>query len=626
MNKKGQSNINTKWKTDYKDNCMTSDAAIMNIKAGQRVFIGTGCAQPEELVHSLVRKKKEFVDIEIVHLLTSGEAPYARKELTSHFQINSFFISKNVRQIINEGLGDYTPIFLSDIPNLFSSGQLPIDTALIQVSPPDKNGNCSLGISVDIVKSAAENASLVIAQVNPQMTYTLGDSFINIHDIDILVPCDTPLIEIKQKNPSKEIMQIGEYIAALIEDGSTIEFGIGDIPQSVLLFLKNKKDLGIHTEMFTDSIIDLMESGVINGKMKSTNRCKVVASFCMGTKKLYKYIDNNPDFMFSPTEYVNAAHVISKQYKQVSINVALEVDLTGQVCADSIGSEFYSGIGGQVDFNRGASGSYGGKPIIALQSTAKKGTVSRIKPFLTPGAGVVTTRGDVHYLVTEFGVAYLHGKNIHERALSLISIAHPKFRAQLTKKAIELKYLHPDYEDIENKIVIGPQELKTSFVLNDGTLLSIRPMHPTDGKRIQDLFHKLSRQTVYYRFLSNKNSFQKKEIQDFVFINHRTDIAIVVTIPEASGEEIIAIGRYYLDEKTNFAEIAFIVNDEWQGKGIGSFLLKYLSVIAIGNGISGFTAEVLRGNRPMQSVLNKSEFKVTSKPTQDVYSYCIEFT
>lgn len=613
------------WTKDYAELIATASEAAARIKPGQRVFVSTGCAQPASLLNALVERSATLVDTEIVHLLTQGDAPYADRRLTRHFRVNSFFISQNVRDVIQDGLGDYTPIFLSDIPRLFTSGQLPLDVALIQVTPPDERGMCSLGISVDIVKSAMENASLVIAEVNPQMPRTLGNSFVSVHDIDVLVPVDKPILEVPVAEPKEENEKIGQYIAALIEDGSTIEFGIGAIPQAVVPFLKDRKDLGIHTEMFTDSIIDLIDSGAVTGNLKTMDRGKITASFCMGSKKLYDYIDNNPNFAFHPTEHVNDPFVIGAQHKQVAINVALEIDLTGQVCADSLGSNFYSGIGGQVDFNRGAARSDGGKAIIALPSTAKDGTISRIRPTLSNGAGVVTTRGDVHYVVTEYGVAYLHGKSVQERAIALISIAHPKFRAELTRAAVDAKILRPEYAEVEGKIVVGPPEFSSSYVLKDGTLLNFRPMHPTDEPRLTELFHALSKETIYYRFMSQVKFVQRRVIQNFVFINHRTDVAIVATVPEAHGEDIIAIGRYYLDEKTNLAEIAFVVRDSWQNKGIGTALFKHLTLIARRNGIAGFTAEVLKTNRAMLRVINKSDMDIVSVPTSDVYSFRIKF-
>ena len=613
------------WQEKYQKLIATAEQAVKNIHPGRRVFIGTGCAQPEQLVRAMVERSGDLADTEIVHLLTLGDAPYAVKQLVDNFRVNSFFIAANVRDVIQAGFGDYSPIFLSDIPRLFSSGQLPLDVALIQVSPPDERGMCSLGISVDIVKSAAENAGLVIAEVNPQMPRTLGDSFLHVNDIDILVPVDRPLFEVQPAKPNEVTRQIGQHIAALVEDGSTVELGIGRIPQSVLEFLGDKHDLGIHTEMFTDRIIDMIENGVITGSRKTVDQNKVVASFCMGTKKLYDYIDNNPVFSFRPTEFVNDPFVIGRQYKMVAINVALEIDLTGQVCSDSLGTRFFSGIGGQVDFNRGAARSEGGKAIIGLPSTAQNGSVSRIVSMLTPGAGVVTTRGDVHYIVTEYGVAYLHGKSVQERALALISVAHPKFRAQLLEEAIEAKFVRQELREVEGKIQVGPQELTTYMLLDDGTMVTFRPIHPTDISRMKDLFYDLSQQTVYYRFMKEMSHIPYKQIQDFVYVDHRNEVAIVGTLPEAYGEDIIAIGRYYLDPKTNRAEVAFIVRDQWQNRRIGTFLLKYLINIARRHGISGFTAEVLRENKAMQAVFHKAPCSVRSQLSEGVYSFELIF-
>ena len=613
------------WQQKYKDQVLTASEALKKVRPGQRVFIGTGCAEPLELVTALTKRAQELPDTEIVHLLTFGDAPYAHRELAQYFRVNSFFIAENVRDIIQEGLGDYTPVFLSDIPRLFDTGQLPLDVALIHVSPPDQNGMCSFGVSVDIIHSAASNASLVIAQVNPKMPRTLGNCFIHVHDIDVLVPSEADIIEVPPAQVTETTRQIAEYITALIEDGATIEVGIGRIPQALLTFLKDKKDLGVHTEMVSDSVIDLVEAGVITGARKSIDRGKIVASFAIGTKRIYDYVDNNPLFSFHPTEYVNDPFIIRQQEKMIAVNTALEVDLTGQVCADSIGSKFFSGVGGQVDFNRGAAKSRGGKAIIALPSTAKGGTVSRIKTYLSPGAGVVTTRAGVHYVVTEYGVAYLHGKSVQERALALISIAHPKFRADLLREAIATKYLSTAMADKEGKILVGPKELRTTYLLNDGQQLNFRAIHPTDEPRMRDLFYKLSEATIYYRFMSHQKRVSRQQIQDFVYIDHRNDVTIVGTVPEAHGDDIIAVGSYYLDPKTNLAEVAFVVGDKWQNRGIGTFLLKHLMRIARRNGIRGFTAEVLIENKPMQAVINKANCKIKSKFSGNVYSYEMEF-
>ncbi|MCU0772219.1 MAG: GNAT family N-acetyltransferase [Verrucomicrobia bacterium] len=613
------------WKEKYHSTILSADQAVARIKPGQRIFIGTGCAEPLELVRALTRRAYELPDTEIIHLLTFGEAPYAHRELAQYFRTNSFFIAENVRGIIQEGLGDYTPIHLSDVPRLFSSGQLPLDAALIQVSPPDAQGMVSLGVSVDIVKTAAENASLVIAQVNSRMPRTHGDSFLHVHELDWLVPVEEDLIEIPEPPVDEDTRQIGENLAALIEDGSTLELGIGRIPQALMGFLKGKRDLGIHTEMISDGIVDLIQVGAVTGSRKTLDKGKVVTSFCLGTRKLYDFIDDNPTFAFHPTEYVNSPFVISEQHKMVAINVALEIDLTGQVCADSIGAKFFSGVGGQVDFNRGASKARGGKAIIAIPSTAQGGTISRIVTHLSPGAGVVTTRAGVNYVVTEYGVAYLHGKSIQERAMALICIAHPKYRAQLLREAIEARYLSAELAEKEGKLVVGPKELRTTHLLYDGTQILFRPIHPTDEPAMRDLFYTLSEQSKFYRFMGHLKRVPRSQIEDFIYIDHRSEVTIVGVLHEAHGEDIIAVGSYYLDPKTNKAEVAFTVTDKWQRHGIGTFMLKHLARIARRNGISGFTAEVLSENRGMRTVFDHSEFKVASKYRGDVYSYELDF-
>jgi len=613
------------WQEKYRDMITSPELAVSYIKPGQRVFIGSGCAEPIQLIEAMTARAKMLADVEILQLLTKGDAPYASRSLADSFVVNSFFIGKNIRTHIQEGLGNYTPMLLSDIPKIFKSGQLPLDVALIQVTPPDTRGKVSLGISVDVIKSAAENASMVIAQVNPQMPWTHGDSTLDIYDLDILVFTDQPLIERAIPEFPQKIEKIGKNIATLVENGSTIEFGIGRIPQTLMKFLMDKKDLGIHTEMLTDTIIDLVESGVVTGNRKTTDRGKIVTSFCMGTRKLYEYIDNNPLFSFRPTEYVNDPFIIGRQHKMVAINMALEVDLTGQVCADSLGTQFYSGIGGQVDFNRGAARSAGGKAIIALPATAQKDTISRIVCMLSPGAGVVTTRGEVQYVVTEHGVAYLHGKSVQDRALALISIAAPQFRAQLFREAIAAKYIKRELADVEGNIIVTSLEMKATFLLRDGTQIHFRPIHPTDEPRMRDILYDLSQETLYYRFMSMSGRFSHKQIQNFVYIDHRKDAAIVATVPEAHGEDIVAVGRYFLDESTNRAEIAFVIRDEWQNKGLGTFLFMYMATLAKRNGISGFTAEVLRENQRMQAIIKHSGFTVTSRLEEGVYSFQIDF-
>lgn len=619
------------WQDKYRDMIMSPNKALSEVKSGNRVFLGTGCGEPVVLVEALVKKSKKLADVEIVELLTKGHAPYVDRKYADIFKVNSFFIGKNVRDLYQEGRGDYTPILMFDIPALLRSGKLPLDVALIQVSPPDKRGKMSLGISVDIVKSATENASLVIAQVNSQMPWTRGDSLIDIYDLDILVPADVDLIE-RDQHASPEITQnIAALVAALVPDGSTIQFGLGStpgygrLPLAVAPFLKDKKDLGVHTELISDEIMELMEAGVITGKYKAVDRGKVIGSFCMGSRKLYDYVDDNPVFSFRPTEYVNDANVIGKHNNMIAINMALEVDLTGQINSDSEGGNFYSGIGGQVDFNRGAARSSGGRPIIMLPSVNTSGQ-SRIVARLSPGSGVVISRGTVHYVVTEYGSAYLHGKSVQDRTLALISIAHPEHRAQLLKEAVKAKYIREEFADVEGKFVVASQSyMKTKHLLKGGTEINFRPIHPTDEPRVRDLLYDLSQETIYYRFMSHLERFGQRQIQNFVYIDHRQDVAIVGILPEAYGDEIIAVGRYYLDESTNRAEVAFVIRDEWQNKGLGSFVFKHLVNIAKANGITGFTAEVLRNNNRMQAIFNHSGLNVTSAIEEGVYSFIMDF-
>ncbi len=619
------------WQKKYSDMITTSAGALARLRPGQRVFVATGCAEPLALVSAMTDRAGQLADVEIIQLITKGDAPYADKRLADCFTINSFFIGSNVRDMIQEGLGNYTPILMSDVPRLLHSGRLPLDVALIQVTPPDSRGKVSLGISVDIVRSAAENASLVIAQVNPHMPWTHGDSLLDINDLDLLVPVDAPLIERLSHPPHEVSKKIGREVAALIPDGATVEFGlgrvpgVGRIPQAVMDFLHDKKDLGIHTEMISDSIIGLLESGAVTGARKTIDRGRITTSFCMGTKKLYDYVDDNPLFRFRPTEYVNDSNIIGKQQRMVSINMALEIDLTGQVCSDSVAGRFYSGIGGQVDFNRGAARSDGGRAVITMPSTDKDGR-SRIVTTLEPGSGVVISRGTVHYVVTEYGTAFLHGKSIQERVMALISIAHPDFREQLFQEAVEARYLRPELAGLGNRFMVpGEESMRTSFLLDDGTQVSFRSILPTDEPHMRDLLYNLSQETIYYRFMSRQQRFTHRQILDFVYIDHRRDVAIVGTVPEAHGEEIIAVGRYYLNSRNNRAEVAFVVRDGWQNKGIGSFMFRHLIAIARRNGIAGFTAEVLRDNYRMQAIFNHSGYRVQSRLEDEVYSFVIDF-
>ncbi len=429
------------WENEYVRKLQTPDDALRCVESGMRVYIQPGCAEPETLVEALMRRGPCVNDVEIVHMMTMGCAPYVAPEMAGHFRHNAIFIGANVRDAINSGRADYTPIYLSEIENLFESGAMPLDVALIEVSPPDSHGYCSFGVGVDTTLTAAKCARWVVAQVNDQMPRTYGDSFIHVSDIDVVVDSSRPLCEL-QKPEIKELhVAIARTVAALIEDGAVLQTGIGGIPDAVLPFLSDRKDLGVHSELVSDGVIPLIEAGVITGARKNYKPRKVILGFALGSKKLFDFVDNNPIFEFHPTAYTNDPGLIARNDKMVAINSALQIDLTGQVCSDSVGTQFYSGIGGQVDFLRGASRSKGGKPIIAISSTAKHGRISRIVPMLSPGAGVVTSRGLVRYVVTEYGVAYLHGKTIRQRAQALIEIAHPNFREELYEYCEKTKWL-----------------------------------------------------------------------------------------------------------------------------------------------------------------------------------------
>ena len=425
----------------YRRKLTSADQAVSMIRSGERVYVHPGCAAPSVLTEALLQRASSLHDVEILHLLTFGKADYTLPQYDGHFRHNALFMGANVRESVGAGRADYTPIMLGEIEKLFCSGEMPLDVVLMQLSPPDEYGYMSLGVGVDCTLGAARCARHVIAEVNRRMPRVHGDSFLHVSKVEAIVESDRPLLELKPE-PFTELQgRIGEHVASLIPDGATLQVGIGGIPDAVLACLGDKRDLGIHSEMCSDGVIPLIEAGVMNGERKSLHRGKVVVGFVLGTEKLFRFMHENPIFELHPTQYTNDPFVIAQNERMIAINSAIQVDVTGQVCSDSIGTRPYSGFGGQLDFIRGAARSKGGKPIIALPSTAKGGTISRIVPMLDAGAGVVTTRADVHYVVTEYGVAYLHGKTLRQRAEALIAIAHPKFRDELYDFAAKVHYL-----------------------------------------------------------------------------------------------------------------------------------------------------------------------------------------
>lgn len=433
------------WQEQYAGKLTSAAQAAKAIKSGDTIYIHSNAAAPEILLDAMVARAHELKDVTILHILTLGKADYVKKEYSDSFKVHALFIGPNVREAVNEGRAEYMPVFLGEIPNLFESGDVPVDVCLIQVSPPDAHGYCSYGVSVDCTIAARKRARVVIAEVNKQMPRTLGRSFVHVSRLDYIVETDRPLPELKPTVPTEVEEAIGRHVASLVEDEATIQLGIGAIPDAVLRCLTNKRNLGVHSEMLSDGIVDLIELGVVTNDAKTILPGKVAVSFVMGTRRLYEFVDNNPIVEFQTSDFINDPFVISRNHKMTAINSALQVDITGQVVSDSIGSYLYSGFGGQVDFIRGASRSKGGKAIIALPSTAKNGAVSRICVCLAPGSGVVTSRADVHYVVTEYGVAQLYGRTLKERTQALIRIAHPEFRQNLEKDMKSLSWLNKSF-------------------------------------------------------------------------------------------------------------------------------------------------------------------------------------
>ena len=608
---------------------VSEDKIFSHIHRGDRIFIGTGCGEPQYLVGALMdyvrSHPKAFFDAEVFHVWTLGVAPYTDEKLKHNFRHNSFFIAHNTRDAINKGVADYTPIFLSQVPQLFYRKLVPVDVALIQTSLPDDHGYMSLGISVDITKAAVENASVVITQVNSNMPRVHGDTFIHIDDVDFIIPHDEPLLEYETKVPDEIAQRIGKYVARIIEDGNTIQVGYGSVPNAILSNLHTKKHLGIHTELLSDSVVELMKDGVIDNTKKSIDRGKTVATFCMGKKETYEYIHDNPGIEFRTIDYTNNPLIIAQHNNMVAINSALEVDLTGQATAESIGKMFYSGIGGQADFMRGTVLSRNGKTILVIQSTAENGTISRIVPFLKEGAGVTLNRGDIHYVITEYGIAYLHGKNIRERAMELISIAHPTFKSWLIEEAKTLNLIYKDQAFIPGKKGQYPEDLETYRTTKTGLEILLRPIKISDEPLLKDFVYSLSDQSIYRRFISRRTDMPHEFLQKFVIIDYTKEMAIVAVIKHEEKEEIVGVGRYFIDKNTHTAEASFVVRDDYQNRGIGVELVRYLTYLAKRQGLLGFTAEVLVENKPMLHVFQNMGFDMEKRIDSGVYELKMMF-
>ena len=580
------------------------------LKSGQRIFIGSHAAVPTALIDDLIENAKHLHDIEIVQLMTLSDNKWALPEHQQLFKVNTFFIGgDNVRSAVNEGRADYTPCFISDIPNLFNNGILPLDAALIMVSPADQYGYHSMGVSVDVVAAAAKSANTVIAQVNEHMPVTFGQSFLHKNQIDYFWYHDQPLPELPPPDTvdNKIIERIGQYIALLVRDGCTLQIGLGRICAAALHYLGNHKDLGVHSELITDDIMNLMLQGVINNRKKTFHPNKIVTSFCMGSQALYDFVDRNPHIGFYPSEYVNSPTNVARNDNLIAINSAIEVDLTGQVVSDSIGHQFYSGIGGQVDFSRGASLSQGGKPVIALPSTTQDGKTSRIVAHIREGAGVVTSRGHVHYVVTEFGVASLRGKSIRERALELIRVAHPKFRQQLLQQ-VRQHYWVPNYHQLTPSDVPELGDIGFNKITFAGEEFDLRPLYPSDERRLQEFFYSHTKETLQLRYNAVPTQMSREKSCTLVSIDQSVDLALCIVRQKGSAAKIMAVGRYYYIESHNSCEVAFVTREHYQGQGMASVLLQEMIRIAQLRGLDSMQAVVLVNNKPMLNVFEKSGF------------------
>ena len=595
------------WLKDYcPEKIVEAEHAIAKIAKGSRVFIGTGCGEPQHLIR-VMAKNTELEDITLYQMLSQTLADFVDDEsFLKRFSLKLFFISLAMRKAAFDGKIDYIPAYLSQIPRLFYSRRIGLDVALVQVSPPDRFGNCSLGVSVDITRAGVDNSKLVIAQVNPKMPKTAGDSFVHLDGIDYLVLQEEPLvISLPTLTETEVSRRIGHYVSQLVDDGSTLHLGFGQLPYSILQFLDGKKDLGVHTHLISDGFLPLFEKKVITNKKKTYLPGRLVASLCMGSERIYDFVHENPMFYFRSSEFVNDPTIIAQNDNLVSISSALEVDLTGQVCSDSMGYQFYSGLGDQVDFLRGSTMSKGGFSIIVLPSTADNGRVSRIVPHLSEGGGVATTRGDVNFVVTEYGIAELQGKSIYRRVVELTQIAHPKFREDLMEAAKEHHYIFPTQLPPNPEDLLFLDGYKSTKVLPNGKTIEFRPLLASDEQASRDFFYSLTQESIYYRFFHNRKIFTHEDLQKHLAtLDYRKNMTMIGLVRNRGVKEVVATGSYgMLDETT--AELAFIVREDFHGMGIASYLLEVLEDIAKENNYKAFSAYVLRENAAMIRVFKK---------------------
>jgi len=607
------------WADNYIQKKREASDAIKKIKAGQRVFIGSSCGEPQYLVKALAEASKRYTDIEIVRLLALESAPLtliADKSRSKNLTIRSFYLGSAKAERLSRNQRFITPINLSAVPHLFRSRLMPINVALIQVTPPDDFGWLSLGVSVDITLAAALSADLVIAQVNSNMPRVLGQSFVHVNDVDYIVEHDEPLLTIGRQPESESANDIGRLIARLIEDGSTLQFSPGTTPQATLLALADKNDLGVHTHYLTDEFMHLVARGVITNRKKGFNEGKLVASTAIGTENLFDFIDNNPSIEFHPSDYVNDPSIISRNNKMVSFSVGMAMDLTGQVAADALPYNHFSGVTGMLDFIRGSAQSPGGKSFVLLTATAMQGKKSRIVPMLDHTA-IVVPRGDVHYVATEYGVVNLFGKSLQERATAMISIAHPDFRDELFHEAKKQGLFGAERTLAESIYGVYPRQLEENIVI-DGETVTIRPAKPVDERRIQEHFYNLEKTDIVARFFHEKTAFVHDEVGKVSQVDYINDLTIVAVIGEFGFGKVIGVGESLLNPSNNMAEVAFSVSKDFKKKGLGKILIKKICRGAREKGISGLFAYTSHGNKGMIGLFNTLPYKIEKSFEDDI--------
>jgi acyl-CoA hydrolase/ribosomal protein S18 acetylase RimI-like enzyme len=610
------------WRSLYERRKKSAQKALEMIRSGHRVFMGSGCSEPQYLAQCLDERLPALADLEILHILSVGKPRFTGGGL-DQCRLKSFFVAASSREAVAQGRADYTPVNLVDIPELFRSGAMPIDVALVQVSPPDDHGFCSYGIAVDIVKAAAESARHVIAQVNSRMPRTLGDSFIHVSQIDAFVEYEEPLLEFGLPIMNRIAVDIGRHVAGLIEDGSTIRAGVGSVSTAALYALEGKKDLGVHTDMLTDAYLHLVQKGVITNSRKTLHPGKIVASFCLGSGELYRFVDNNPMVALFPIDYTNNYLVISENDKMVTISSGLEVDFSGQVCADSLGYEIYSGVGGTIDFLRGAIGSRGGKTIMVLPSTTLDVSKSRIVAALSEGAGVVTTRGGVQYVVTEYGVAHLQGKSLRERALSLISIAHPDFRDELMEAAQRIHYVGKNAMRKATSRAIYPHDWEYSQQFNGVGRVYFRPAKITDERTLKEFFYSLPRDGAYFRFLSLTKVFPHYDVKAMVDIDYHRDMCILGFAGEMGSEKIISLALCHFDDETMAAEVHFVVHPDFARSGIATSMVRHIAEMGKARGLKTIVSFIAPGNEQVFGVFQKLDYLVESSLSGSFYEITV---